>query len=104
MGSVSHCEGQIAHVLRYQSSLDLLKGTYQVLAHLPLAKEIVVKSRQHLVARLDAYYTQHYSVLTQVVRLIEDEVLPGLTKAALAGHFDFHTSHPIFVENPLVRF
>lgn len=43
MGSVQSCQQQIAQELRYQSSLDLLEGTYRAIAHLPLAKEVVTK-------------------------------------------------------------
>ena len=45
MGSLESCQQQIAQELRYQSSLDLLEGTYRALAHLPLAKEVVTKVR-----------------------------------------------------------
>lgn len=53
MGSIRECEQQIARELRYQSSLDLDEETYQLISHIPLAREVVRRSRQHLVARLD---------------------------------------------------
>lgn len=39
-GGVELCEAQIAHELRYQSSLDLDDETYRAVTQLPLAREV----------------------------------------------------------------
>lgn len=64
-GSVDDCEAQIAHELRYQSSLDLDGRTYARITTLPLAREVVAFSRKALVQRLDDYCLFHTSTFQQ---------------------------------------
>jgi hypothetical protein len=65
-GSVEECEAQIAHELRYQSSLDLDERTYASITTLPLARDIVQHSRKALVQRLDDYCLLHTDTYGQV--------------------------------------
>lgn len=65
-GSLEECEAQIAHELRYQSSLDLDERTYAAVARIPLAREVVQHSRQHLVQRLDEYQLSHTETFHKV--------------------------------------
>ena len=67
-GSVEECEAQIAHELRYQSSLDLDERTYASITTLPLAREVVQHSRKALVSRLDDYCLLHTDTYGQVRR------------------------------------
>lgn len=60
------CVAQIAHELRYQSSLDLDERTYANISRVPLAREVVEHSRQHLVKRLDDYQLSHTDVFHRV--------------------------------------
>ena len=52
--------------VRYQSSLDLGQETYAAIRHLPLAGELVKKSRQQLVQHLDDYCDHHNALFKQV--------------------------------------
>jgi hypothetical protein len=61
-----HCSAQIGHELRYQSSLDLDERTYATISRVPLAREVVAHSRQHLVQRLDDYQLSHTDVFHKV--------------------------------------
>jgi hypothetical protein len=65
-GSIEECEAQIAHELRYQSSLDLDERTYASITTLPLARKIVQHSRKALVQRLDDYCLLHTDTYGQV--------------------------------------
>lgn len=64
------CAAQIAHELRYQSSLDLDERTYATISRVPLAREVVAHSRQHLVKRLDDYQLSHTDVFRRVLFLL----------------------------------
>jgi len=101
MGPMSSCKQQIAQELRYQSSLDLMEETYRAIAPLPLAKEVVTKSRQNLVVRLDSYWSEHEECFREVIGVIEREILPGVLKSSLSGHFEFTTENPLFGTSPI---
>lgn len=101
MGSLKECELQIAKELRYQSSLDLDEDTYALIAHIPLAKEVVRRSRQQLVARLDWYAARNLEVFRSVLVCIDDEIIPMVKRCSLAGHAEFITANAIFHEAPV---
>ena len=101
MGSVAECEAQIARELSYQSSLDLNEGTYNAIKHIPLSNDLVALSRQQLVVRLDEYCQQHPRTFSQVVALIQRQVIPQLRRCALAGHAIFESTDSLFIDHPM---
>jgi adenylate kinase family enzyme len=101
MGSLDECRAQIVRELRYQSSLDLDEKTYAAIKHLPLARDLVRVARQRLVFRLDSYCKRHSKMFTEVISLIDSEVLPLLKKCSLAGHAEYKTRHPLLLGNTL---
>jgi len=101
MGSLDECRAQIVRELRYQSSLDLDKKTYAAIKHLPLARDLVRVARQRLVFRLDSYCKRYNKMFTEVISLIDSEVLPLLKKCSLAGHAEYKTRHPLLLGNTL---
>jgi adenylate kinase family enzyme len=101
MGSLDECRAQIVRELRYQSSLDLDEKTYAAIKHLPLARDLVRVARQRLVFRLDSYCKRHNKMFSEVISLIDSEVLPLLKKCSLAGHADYKTRHPLLLGNTL---
>ena len=101
MGSLDECRAQIVRELRYQSSLDLDEKTYAAIKHLPLARDLVRVARQRLVFRLDSYCKRHNKMFTEVIQLIDSEVLPLLKKCSLAGHAEYKTRHPLLLGNTL---
>lgn len=60
------CAAQIAHELRYQSSMDLDEATYEAVTRMPLAREAVEESRTDLVRRLDDYCLSHHETFLEV--------------------------------------
>ncbi|CAG9460843.1 unnamed protein product [Pedinophyceae sp. YPF-701] len=100
MGTVQDCEAQIARELRYQSDLDLCEETYLAIQHLPLAKEVVTRSRQQLVARLDTYATCERETFSRVISHLDGHVIPGVVKSSLSGFYEHRTSDPLFLEHP----
>ncbi|KAL4528707.1 hypothetical protein Ndes2526B_g07185 [Nannochloris sp. 'desiccata'] len=101
MGSLDECRAQIVRELRYQSSLDLDEKTYAAIKHLPLARDLVRVARQRLVFRLDSYCKRHNKMFSEVISLIDSEVLPLLKKCSLAGHAEYKTRHPLLLGNTL---
>jgi len=101
MGGLQECRNQIVRELRYQSSLDLDEKTYSAIRHLPLAKDLVRVARQRLVFRLDMYCRKHYRLFTDIISLIDTEVIPLLKQCSLAGHAEYRTRHPLLLSSHL---
>ena len=101
MGSLHECRAQIVRELRYQSSLDLDEKTYAAIRHLPLAKELVRAARQRLVFRLDLYCKKHYKLFTDIISLIDTEIMPVLRQCSLAGHAEYRSRHPLLLSSHL---
>jgi hypothetical protein len=100
MGTQEETRSQIVRELRYQSSLDLDERTYAAIRHLPLARDLVRVARQRLVFRLDSYCKRNPALFSQVVRLIDADVLPLLKQCSLAGHAEFKTTSPLLLGSP----
>ena len=101
-GDIASVERAIAHEFQYQSSLELDDETVDAIHHLPLASDIVVNARQHLVRRLDSYQRDHAVLFRQVIAAIEQEVLPVITLHAITGLAKIASENPLFA-NPLAR-
>ena len=77
--TLEECEAQIAHELRYQSSLDLDEATYAAVTQIPLAREVVQAARQKLVNRLDGYCHRHNALFTEVCVCVYVHVSPSIS-------------------------
>eukprot|EP00879_Flechtneria_rotunda_P014177 GHRR01014814.1.p1 GENE.GHRR01014814.1~~GHRR01014814.1.p1 ORF type:complete len:234 (+),score=57.89 GHRR01014814.1:1852-2553(+) len=101
MGSLEETRQQITTELRYQSSLDLGSTTYELIRHLPLAKDVVLSARQELVMRLDGYCEVSHELFTEVIERIINDVLPVVRQSGLAGHAEYVTRSAFFSEHPV---
>jgi len=101
MGSLQDCRAQINRELRYQSSLDLDEKTYASIRHLPLARDLVRVARQRLVFRLDMYCRRHFRLFTDIISLIDTEVMPVLKQCSMAGHAEYRSRHPLLLKSHL---
>lgn len=101
MGTLQDCRSQIVRELRYQSSLDLDEKTYAAIRHLPLARELVRVARQRLVFRLDMYCKKHYRLFTDIISLIDTEIMPVLRQCSMAGHAEYRSRHPMLLSSHL---
>lgn len=101
MGTLQDCRAQIVRELRYQSSLDLDEKTYAAIRHLPLARDLVRVARQRLVFRLDMYCKKHYRLFTDIISLIDTEIMPVLRQCSMAGHAEYRSRHPMLLSSHL---
>eukprot|EP00892_Ulva_mutabilis_P001962 jgi/Ulvmu1/11767/UM008_0181.1 len=95
-GSLEDCEAQIAHELRYQSSLDLDERTYAAVSRIPLSREVVQHSRQHLIQRLDEYQLSQTETFHKVLSILYEETLPRICSNAMAGFVEFTSKDDVF--------
>ncbi|KAL4430829.1 hypothetical protein ABPG75_006085 [Micractinium tetrahymenae] len=100
MGTLEEARQQIMRELRYQSSLDLDEATYAAIRHLPLARDLVRVARQRLVFRLDSYCKRDSKLFSDVIKLIDSEVIPVLKQSSLAGAAEYRTQSPLLEKQP----
>lgn len=84
-GPIREVEQNILREMQYQSSLELDPLTYDLLRHIPLAQEIVVHARQELVHRLDGYAIDRKEKFEEVLRFIEEKLMPIVIRHAITG-------------------
>lgn len=89
----------ILHELEYQSSLELDPRTFHSLRRIPLASDIVSHARRDLVRRLDEYEIERPELFHQVVRFIEDKMMPIVVRHAISGHANINSEDPIWDEH-----
>jgi adenylate kinase len=95
-GSIADVEANILRELQYQSSMELHERTYDRLRPLPLAEDIVLHARQHLVNRLDKYELEHTELFLQVVNVIREKFMPIIVRHALSGRAHVNSADPLF--------
>lgn len=84
-GSIPEVEKNILREMQYQSSLELDPTTYDLVRHIPVAQEIVVHARQELVHRLDAYAIDNQAKFEEVLRFIDEKLMPIVIRHAITG-------------------
>jgi adenylate kinase len=84
-GDIASVEQAIMREFAYQSSLELDEDTYDVMRHIPLASEIVVAARQHLVDRLESYQRESPDLFRRVIEVIGQDFLPSILLHAMTG-------------------
>lgn len=101
-GDISSVEKNIIKEFQYQSSLELDQETLDAINHIPLASDIVLNARQHLVRRLESYQRDHAGLLKRVIRAIEADFMPAVKTHAITGLAKVTTEDEFFAD-PLVR-
>jgi adenylate kinase len=99
-GPIEEVEENILNELQYQSSLELEPSTFDLLAPIPLAEEIIVHARQELVRRLDSYQIEHHDLFIRVVNTIQEKFMPIITRHALSGRAAVNSEDSLF-DDPL---
>jgi len=84
-GAVAEVERNILRELEYQSSLELDPQTYDLLRHIPLARETALHARQELVNRLDGYALEHPAKFQKILEFIQQKLMPVVLRHAITG-------------------
>ena len=92
-------QDNILRELEYQSSLELDPRTFQSLQSIPLASEIVSHARRELVTRLDEYEIEQSELFHQVVRCIEEKMMPIVVRHAISGYANINSEDPLWEDN-----
>jgi len=99
-GDIASVERAIIQEFEYQSSLELDEETYDAMHHIPLASEIVVAARQHLVERLESYQRESPDLFRRIIEIIDQEFLPAILLHAITGMAKLTSDNELFA-NPL---
>ena len=99
-GDVASVERAISREFEYQSSLELDEDTYDAMHHIPLASDIVVAARQHLVERLESYQRDSPELFRRIIEVIDQEFLPAILLHAMTGLAKVTSDNELFA-NPL---
>eukprot|EP01027_Heterolobosea_sp_BB2_P013508 GEZU01019479.1.p1 GENE.GEZU01019479.1~~GEZU01019479.1.p1 ORF type:complete len:246 (+),score=70.19 GEZU01019479.1:516-1253(+) len=98
--TISETQKNIMKELQYQSSLELDEETFQLIRHLPTAREVVQNCRQHLVTRLNEYQQFQRDLFIKVIKVIETEFYESIRMHAVSGEALITTYNEVF-RNPL---
>lgn len=99
-GDIASVERAISREFEYQSSLELDEETYDAMRHIPLASDIVVAARQHLVERLERYQRDSPELFRRIIEVIGQEFLPAILLHAMTGLAKVTSDNELFA-NPL---
>lgn len=99
-GDVVSVERAIMREFEYQSSLELDEDTFDAMHHIPLASDIVVAARQHLVERLESYQRDAPDLFRRIIEVIDQEFLPAILLHAMTGLAKVTSDNELFA-NPL---
>lgn len=92
-------QDNILRELEYQSSLELDPRTFHTLQTIPLASGIVSHARRELVTRLDVYEIEQTELFHQVVRCIEEKMMPIVVRHAISGHANINSEDALWEDN-----
>jgi adenylate kinase len=101
-GDLQEVKKNILRELTYQSSLELSHEVFDLIRNIPLASELPVHARQELVERLERYEEENKPLFQEVVKLIEDKMIPIVRAHAISGHARINTEDEL-MDNPLAR-
>lgn len=77
-GSLHDVKRHIIEEFQYQSSLELNHDTHNSISGIPICSSLTSHARQELVQRLDNYRERHTELFSQVITLIEEQIVPAL--------------------------
>jgi len=95
-GTVEEVQGRVLKELKYQSSLELEEETYDFIADIPVAGEIVQHARQDLVIRLDDYAKDRPDLFRRVAELVRVKFMPIVLRHAISGQACINTEDSVF--------
>ena len=98
--SFEEVEQNILKELQYQSTLELDPRTVETLRGIPVASSIILHARQELVKRLDSYALEHNGLLSKVVAMIEQKMIPIILRHAISGVAHINSEDPV-LDDPL---
>jgi adenylate kinase len=98
-GDIAAVEMNIMKEFAYQSSLELDDETLDLVNHIPLANDIVLNARQHLVRRLESYQREQAELFAKVIDTIGSEFMPVILNHAITGLAKITTENELFA-NP----
>lgn len=99
-GPLEEVQRKIVDEFRYQSKLDLSEDVFGLVQNIPVARDLAAHARQELVERLEGYAENHRPLLEQVVKLVEDKMIPIVRAHAMSGHARFNSEHEL-LNDPL---
>ncbi len=97
-GDIASVERAIINEFSYQSSLELDEETYAAIHHIPLASDIVIAARQHLVDRLEGYQRDQGDLFRRVVAVIDQEFMPIILLHAITGLAKITCENELFAD------
>ncbi|HVU37090.1 MAG TPA: nucleoside monophosphate kinase [Opitutales bacterium] len=95
-GTVEEIQQRVLKELQYQSSLELEEETYDFIADIPVATEIVQHARQDLVTRLDDYAKKRPDLFKRVAELVRVKFMPIVLRHAISGESCINTEDSVF--------
>lgn len=97
-GDIASVERAIMREFQYQSSLELDDETFDAIHRIPLATEIVIAARQHLVERLERYQRDSADLFRRVVGAIEHDFVPAIVLHAMTGLAKLTSDNELFAD------
>lgn len=98
-GSYESVEQNILHELKYQSTLELERDTFEHIRDIPVASEIVLHARQELVKRMDSYARDHRELFEKVIEYISSVFIPIIERHAISGRAVVNTEDELFSDS-----
>ncbi len=95
-GTVEEVQARVLKELEYQSSLELEEETFDLIADIPVATEIIKYARQDLVTRLDDYAKARPDLFKRVVELVGAKFMPIVLRHAISGQACINTEDSVF--------
>ena len=95
-GTIEEVRRRIIDELRYQSSLELDRETYDRLSSIPISSEIVCHARQELVRRLDEYEKSQPELFAKVVAIVSSKFMPIVMRHSISGLAQVNTEDNVF--------
>jgi adenylate kinase len=95
-GTVEEVQARVLKELEYQSSLELEEETFDLIADIPVATEIIKYARQDLVTRLDDYAKKRPDLFKRVAELVRVKFMPIILRHAISGQACINTEDSVF--------
>jgi adenylate kinase len=90
-GDLPEVQKNIQSEFSYQSSLELSHEAFDLIRHIPVARQLALHARQELVERLEEYVENSRPLFEKVVKLVESKLMPIVRAHAMSGHARINT-------------
>jgi adenylate kinase len=101
-GDLQEVKQNILRELTYQSSVELTDEVFDLIRNIPIASQITLHARQELIERLERYEEENKPLFQEVVKLIEEKMIPIIRAHAISGHARINTEEKL-LDNPEAR-